>query len=561
MTTTPEFDPHIPKTDAPRDEEQSGPEEKDEIPSFEGMVFSPYLDSADLTGSSWEQAEQNPEMPKTVWEEPPLSEEEILKVIASSGQDPASAQVLDKEAEEPAQPATNQAQAPGITEEEPAPLGPLFTNAALQGLYGNLADAAWVNTEKRQPKSGSKPTKGSGKKDRAEPIRVDDQVIKNLSPVNQDSIIPEDQGLIASEDQGLTVDSFLSAESSETFQARWEELRSGSRSAEAESVHQEDANQFNEVPELSSTLLLTTEAENRPNILVADEPVVGQRPLFQSWYVPQPKPVVESRIPHFGHLLILLALAFLGFVGAILLMRGALYYHLFGVSTIQQAGGDIHYTIGFMASLYLISFGASALVFPLIWHKGFFAGLQWNAASAMRHIRLLLGAAFVCFLLALVDEIVLPGPTNAPIDKLFDSRTAAWLLFAFGVTFAPFFEEIAFRGFLLPTLCTAFDWYGEKLSGDHAPPLGPGDYPHWSLPAMVLASITTSIPFALMHAEQTAWSLGPFLLLVAVSLVLCWARLAARSLAASVLVHACYNLLLFSLMLLGTGGFRHLDKM
>jgi hypothetical protein len=50
-------------------------------------------------------------------------------------------------------------------------------------------------------------------------------------------------------------------------------------------------------------------------------------------------------------------------------------------------------------------------------------------------------------------------------------------------------------------------------------------------------------------------------LLVAVSLVLCWARLAARSLAASVLVHACYNLLLFSLMLLGTGGFRHLDKM
>jgi membrane protease YdiL (CAAX protease family) len=37
-------------------------------------------------------------------------------------------------------------------------------------------------------------------------------------------------------------------------------------------------------------------------------------------------------------------------------------------------------------------------------------------------------------------------------------------------------------------------------------------------------------------------------------------RLATRSLAASVLVHASYNLLLFSLMLLGTSGFRHLDK-
>jgi hypothetical protein len=38
-------------------------------------------------------------------------------------------------------------------------------------------------------------------------------------------------------------------------------------------------------------------------------------------------------------------------------------------------------------------------------------------------------------------------------------------------------------------------------------------------------------------------------------------RLGTRSLAASTLVHAGYNFTLFSLMLLGTGGFKHLDKM
>jgi membrane protease YdiL (CAAX protease family) len=78
---------------------------------------------------------------------------------------------------------------------------------------------------------------------------------------------------------------------------------------------------------------------------------------------------------------------------------------------------------------------------------------------------------------------------------------------------------------------------------------------------MCLASAVTSVVFALMHADQTGYSLGPFLLLLCVSLVLCWARLSTRSLAASVLVHACYNFMLFSLMLLGTSGFKHLEKM
>ena len=78
---------------------------------------------------------------------------------------------------------------------------------------------------------------------------------------------------------------------------------------------------------------------------------------------------------------------------------------------------------------------------------------------------------------------------------------------------------------------------------------------------MMAGSLLTSVPFALMHAEQTGYSLGPFLLLVLVSLVLCAVRLALRSLAASVLVHATYNFLLFSFMFFGTSGFRHLENM
>jgi hypothetical protein len=64
-----------------------------------------------------------------------------------------------------------------------------------------------------------------------------------------------------------------------------------------------------------------------------------------------------------------------------------------------------------------------------------------------------------------------------------------------------------------------------------------------------------------MHADQTAHAAGPFVLLICVSLILCLVRLATRSLAACVVVHASYNFLLFSLMLVSTDGFRHLDKM
>ena len=157
----------------------------------------------------------------------------------------------------------------------------------------------------------------------------------------------------------------------------------------------------------------------------------------------------------------------------------------------------------------------------------------------------------------------MPGPTNAPIDKIFRSPGAAWLLFAFGVTLAPFFEEMFFRGFLLPALCTACDWIVEKMHATRPPrPLDANGHPQWSLPAMIVAlRRSPAFPSPCLHVEQQGYSLGPFLLLIVVSLVLCAVRLKTRSLAASTLVHACYNFIIFSLMLIGTGGFRHLDKM
>jgi membrane protease YdiL (CAAX protease family) len=290
-----------------------------------------------------------------------------------------------------------------------------------------------------------------------------------------------------------------------------------------------------------------------------DPPSDQAPPLFQHFI--RPVTPLQERIPHMGHLGILFLIALAGLACAALLARAAVAYRLFGVSTITEAATEFHYTLGTEGVFYLLTFAGSLLIFPLLWHKSLLAGLQWRAKAARARSGYLISAALVCFLLAMVDGMLLPGPADAPIDRIFRMPGAAWLLFAFGVTLAPFFEELAFRGFLLPSLCTTFDWLAEKFSGEPPHFLDENGHPQWSIPSMLVASLLTSLLFALMHADQTGYSLGPFLLLVCVSLVLCAARLLTRSLAASVLVHACYNFLLFTFMFLGTSGFKHLDNM
>ncbi len=280
------------------------------------------------------------------------------------------------------------------------------------------------------------------------------------------------------------------------------------------------------------------------------------RQLFES-YLQSP----QERIPHLGHVAILFLIGLLGLALAAVLAHVAVTYHFYGVKDLTQAATEIHYTLGTEGLFYGFTLLGSLIVFPFVWHKSLFAGLQWNAGRAREHALFLMGTATFCFVLAMFDGYLLPGPSDAPIDRIFRTPGAAWILFAFGVTLAPFFEELGFRGFLLPALATAYDWLAEKVT--HAPrlPLDEHGHPRWSIPAMAIASVVTSILFAFMHAEQTSYSVGPMLLLVFVSLVLCTARLLFRSLAASVLIHATYNFLLFSFMLIGTGGFKHLDKM
>ncbi|HEY1160484.1 MAG TPA: CPBP family intramembrane glutamic endopeptidase [Terracidiphilus sp.] len=538
MTTLPEHDPLDPKAPTPPEGQPASSNGEKEIPSLDVMCSGPFLTPAGLAGTSWDEPQPNPVIPEANFERPFQADDTDLKGTASLTQHLTAAGIPQVDTTDSTQPAMDWPQPlhlfPKGIEERLTPQGRKPVKNTNPSPYGNLAGSTVAGRD------GFQPIHLSHEENPDQPALTEDAELKGAGlpgeGFNPHRIPPMDQ-----------------AEPTEAGRDTFEP------------IDLSPVQRFSDPPaETPAFLKALFDLESASPAVPDQPPLIPTEPaehlLFQSLYQPKILPP-PARIPHLGHFLILAILTLLGLLGASLLTRSALQFHLFGIFTVQKAEADIHYTLGSMAALYLITFGASLLIFPLIWHKGLFAGLQWNAAAAQRRFWLLMAAACACFVLAMVDELLLPGPANAPIDKLFETRTAAWLLFAFGVTLAPFFEEIVFRGFLLPALCTAWDWFAEKASGNPALPQDENGHPQWSIFAMVFGSVATSVPFAAMHAEQTGYSLGPFLLLIAVSLVLCATRLSTRSLAASVLVHASYNFLLFSIMFLGTSGFQHLDKL
>ncbi len=192
-------------------------------------------------------------------------------------------------------------------------------------------------------------------------------------------------------------------------------------------------------------------------------------------------------------------------------------------------------------------------LFSLWWKRSFAEGVHWNFAAARKYFLRLTLLGLACgFGIGLLGNF-LPMPKNPPIElDLLHSPVGAWMMFVFGVTCAPLFEELCFRGFLLPAFVNAFRWL--SLKGD----LSPQSVRRLGYP---VSALLTSLPFALMHSPQVSHAWGPLVLIGVVSLLLCAVRLRLNSLAGSAVVHAAYNFTLFAGMLIGTDGFRHLEKL
>jgi uncharacterized protein len=286
---------------------------------------------------------------------------------------------------------------------------------------------------------------------------------------------------------------------------------------------------------------------------------------------PEVEPAVEAApqrtIPNFGHTVLFFTVAIvvllLASVSALAIAMG---FHLLGTETPEQLLREPRLLIPSMAVSYLLAGAIVWAVFSYLWGRPVPQALRWNFSVVRRRLYPLLGGGIVLSLAVQLLSNFLPIPKTLPIDDFFRTPADVWMVALFGTLVAPIFEELAFRGFLLPSVASAWDWLrGMRYRpGADAAPLhaeaGIAEDPRWSIAALIVSCTVTSIAFALVHADQLAHAWAPLAVLFTVSIVLCVVRLWTQSLAASTLIHATYNGTIFNMLFFGTDGFRHLDK-
>ncbi len=272
---------------------------------------------------------------------------------------------------------------------------------------------------------------------------------------------------------------------------------------------------------------------------------------------PPPEPT-PRRIPNLLH-----ALIFVAFAGLILVVLQVLLLALGEIPATVHAGAITiphpKLQIATQAITYLITLFAAWLFYPLLWDRPFLSGVGWHWPTARHQAWKLIALGLVLGgVMQVVTNFITP-PKTLPIDDFFLTPSTAWLITLFGTVVAPIFEEICFRGFLLPAFAIAYDWLSL--------PRTPQARIRWQTTttltplSLIFSAILTSILFAAMHAEQIAHLWAALLLLFILSLLLTYVRVRTQSVAASALVHAAYNSFVFLTVIIATGGYRHLDRL
>jgi membrane protease YdiL (CAAX protease family) len=192
--------------------------------------------------------------------------------------------------------------------------------------------------------------------------------------------------------------------------------------------------------------------------------------------------------------------------------------------------------VGFQTLLSLIVMGFMWITVRVKCDGPVLKAISWNMPGLSRAaLFLLAGVLLAAFSQAASALLSRWTPSSLPMDDLFRTRASAFSMMIFGILVAPPTEELFFRGFLYPALARRL--------------------------GVTVSVVITTAGFAMLHADQLGLAWAPLLIIFMVGAVLTGVRAYTKSVATTVIIHMGYNLTLFTLMFIGTQGFRHMDRL
>ncbi len=208
------------------------------------------------------------------------------------------------------------------------------------------------------------------------------------------------------------------------------------------------------------------------------------------------------------------------FLGAILpaWLMGALLVR-FGQSLAPGAfsSGAVR-TLAFQCAIYALLIGALYMVITFRYRRPLWQSMGW-VVPERGAVWCVFGGPGLAIALSALGVMLRAPAIPTPVEGLISGRGSLWLVAFFAVVLGPLFEELLFRGFLLPLLQRS---------------LGP-----W------LAIVLTAVGFALLHGQQYQWYWQDLLVVGLAGVAFGYARYKTGSTAAAALLHGGYNLTLF----------------
>ncbi|HTD45069.1 MAG TPA: CPBP family intramembrane glutamic endopeptidase, partial [Bryobacteraceae bacterium] len=121
---------------------------------------------------------------------------------------------------------------------------------------------------------------------------------------------------------------------------------------------------------------------------------------------------------------------------------------------------DTATTLAFQSLMYVFLLGALYLLISFRYRRPFWSSIGWTFPIPRGPRLIVLGAALAIGLSSL--GVLLRAPSvHSPIEDMITSRASLAIVMLFGVLLAPLFEEMLFRGFLLPLLARSLGpWVG-----------------------------------------------------------------------------------------------------